>query len=726
MGDMVSSMPRTALALILLGALVGASSAAAHPVTVDGSPAEWSTRSPNADTLGIVARDAAGSGELIWRDALADTRTDLSTPEVVGEIAAFQVTGTATGVAFLVRRTPGVVFAGAPIQIQIAIDTDRMDGSGQEFFGQFADTRVANGARWERLVQTLFGSGGAASVLDTGFNQVAMAPAMQGASGDVEIFVPWTALGLNAPPATPLRFTVATFRAQPNDVTVDIGGPQTSNALDAVTDYGDPRAAMHPNTFQEVQDLTVDYSFDVYFAPNGEVYAPLVVQRFLPNSVGGGSDEWYAVTNVSPEAFALGAVKLGDEETPDGAEGMFVMPTASLAAGATYIVARGGASYQAFYGVAPNAELPPGATMAVPDLTAYPAWTSAPSPNLQLANGGDEVLILDRSNIILDVATFGTGVYSGITTFTPAPASNEVLSRNGASADSDNCQVDFSNSGVTCTANAQCGGACFECVANSCQPKMMGAACPNANPCDGDEICDGSGVCVGGTTPPCDDMNPCTTDTCSPATGCMNTDVPAGTSCADADVCNGAELCDANGMCGAGSALDCDDANDCTADTCDAVAGCANADQPMGSACEDGDVCTTPDSCDGAGTCVPGTEDGCGGTGGTGGASASGGPGGSGGSGGGGIGGQATGGAGTGASSTGGAATGGNSAGGDSPDGGNGVGGDGANGGGGGADGDASDDGCSCRTVDTHRSSTSPWLAAAVMALVLARRTRRR
>ncbi|MBK8258650.1 MAG: MYXO-CTERM sorting domain-containing protein [Polyangiaceae bacterium] len=602
--------------LLLCGSLAaGVLSAApstthAHPVTVDGAATEWFTRLPSGDNLGLVARDAQGQGEYIWRDALADTRTDISTPEVVADIAAFQVTGDAMGVGFLIRRAPGVNLAGAPIQVQIAVDTDLMDGSGQEFFAEFGDTKVANGARWERLIETLFGSGGTAKVIDTGFNQVAMVSAMQGATGDIEIFVPWSALGLMAPPTTPLRFTVATFRCQANqDLTIDIGGPMFSNALDVISDYGDPVAAMFPNTYQDVQDLIVDYSFDVHFRANGEVYTPLVVQRFLANSLAGaqGPDEWYSVTNVSPGMVALGGIKLGDEETPDGNEGMFAFPAMNLASGATFTVARAGASYQAFFAKAPDAELPPGATMAVPDMIPFVQWTANVAGATQLANGGDEVILLDRSNTLIDIAVFGNGVYPGITPFTPAPGTNQVLSRDAMSSDTDSCQVDFSNAGTTCTADAQCGGTCKACVNNTCVNKPMGAACPNANPCDGDEICDGAGLCVPNPAPICDDANPCTTDTCTPANGCTHTPLANGATCSDGDVCNGAETCSA-GMCTQGMPLTCDDMDPCTVDACDPVMGCSNTDAPEGTPCSDGDLCNGTETCDAAGLCQPGTQ----------------------------------------------------------------------------------------------------------------------
>lgn len=600
------------LGLLFAGAALAAPGiAAAHPVTVDGSAAEWLTRQPTAGNLGLVARNAMGQGEYIWRDALADTRTDLATPEVVADIAAFQVTGDATGVSFLLRRAPGVDLSGAPIQVQIAIDVDRVAGSGQEFFAEFGDTKVANGARWELLVETLFGSGGTGKVIDTAFNQVVMVPAVQGAGGDVEIFVPWTALGRMAPPAEPLRFTVATFRCQANsDLTIDIGGAMFSNALDAISDYGDPAAAMFPNTYQDVQDLVVDYSFDVHFRPDGEVYAPLVVQRFLSASSGGGSDEWYAVTNVTPGALALGGFKLGDEEAPDGSEGMFTFPAATLAAGATFTVARSGSAYQAFFNKAPDAEMPPGASMAVPNMTAFTQWTSAASPDMSLTNAGDEILVLDASNTIVDVVVFGNGAYAGVTTFTPAPGTDEVASRDAMSSDTDDCQVDFTNAGKTCTADAQCGGACDACVNNACGHKPMGAACPDANPCNGDEICDGNGACVANPAPICDDDNPCTNDGCTPATGCTHMPLADGASCSDDDVCNGVEIC-MTGMCSPSPALNCDDMDPCTIDSCDAMSGCASAPAPAGSSCSDGDPCNGAETCDAAGTCAAGPPPDC-------------------------------------------------------------------------------------------------------------------
>ena len=593
-------------------ALAGSSASHAHPVTVDGDPAEWLTRLPNANNVGLIARNPAGHGEYIWRDIATDTRTDLDMPEVVGDLVAFQVTGDATGLGFLVRRPSNANQVGAPIQVQIAIDIDRVDGSGQEFFAEFADTLVASRARWERLVETLFGSGGAAKVIDEDFNTVEMAQAQPGAAGVIEMFVPWSALGLAGPPATPLRFTVATFRAKNTDVTFDIGGSASSNAVDVITDHGNPQASMYPNTFAEVMDQVVDYSFDVYFAPSGEVYAPLVIQRFLQNASLNASDEWYVVKNMTPDALPLAGFKLGDEETPDNTEGMFSFPDAAvLGAGETFTVARGGALYQTYFGAPPDAELPPGSGMAVPDMVPFLPWTNGVAGTILLGNLGDELVVLDPSNTVLDVAVYGTGTYSGIASFTPAPGLDEVATRNAASNDTDSCQVDFSNAGKQCITDVQCGSACKQCVGGACQAKAQGTACADADPCNGDEICNGMGACVTSPIAACDDLNPCTTDSCAPATGCAHENVAAGVSCSDGSVCNGAEVCDAAGACLPGTSLDCDDDDPCTTDTCDPAAGCDSELAPAGTDCSDGDACNGAETCDAAGACLAGTPVDC-------------------------------------------------------------------------------------------------------------------
>jgi hypothetical protein len=90
--------------------------------------------------------------------------------------------------------------------------------------------------------------------------------------------------------------------------------------------------------------------------------------------------------------------------------------------------------------------------------------------------------------------------------------------------------------------------------------------------------------------------NACVPDTCA---GQSN-----GTSCNDGSACTTVDSC-TGGTCFGGSALGCDDTNDCTADGCDPASGCFHTNTT--SACDDGNACTSGDAC-GAGICS-GTPD---------------------------------------------------------------------------------------------------------------------
>ncbi|MEE9293297.1 MAG: hypothetical protein V3U83_10245, partial [Acidobacteriota bacterium] len=99
---------------------------------------------------------------------------------------------------------------------------------------------------------------------------------------------------------------------------------------------------------------------------------------------------------------------------------------------------------------------------------------------------------------------------------------------------------------------------------------LADADCDDGIVCNGSETCDsGTGQCLAGTPPDCDDLNPCTVDSCDEASlGCVNDPLPDNTSCEDGLFCNGMETCQA-GLCTSGAPVTCDDVNPCTMDSCD-------------------------------------------------------------------------------------------------------------------------------------------------------------
>ena len=109
-----------------------------------------------------------------------------------------------------------------------------------------------------------------------------------------------------------------------------------------------------------------------------------------------------------------------------------------------------------------------------------------------------------------------------------------------------------------------------------------------------EEICNGidddcNGVADDGT---CDDGNGCTIDTCEGESGCKHEAIDGG-ECLDGDACTIGDHCE-EGVC-VGKAIDCDDENPCTKDSCDGLGGCKS--EPQVAVCDDGDPCTLGDLC---------------------------------------------------------------------------------------------------------------------------------
>jgi N-acetylneuraminic acid mutarotase len=151
------------------------------------------------------------------------------------------------------------------------------------------------------------------------------------------------------------------------------------------------------------------------------------------------------------------------------------------------------------------------------------------------------------------------------------------------------------------------------CTKDSCDPALgvlhaplaAGTSCTDGNACNGVEVCDAAGGCLAGTVPTVDDGNPCTADSCSAQLGVSHVAVANGTSCGDSNVCNGAEICQ-SGSCTPGTALAVDDGNPCTTDTCDPVAGVKHTAVANGTACPDGNACNGAELCT-SGACTAGT-----------------------------------------------------------------------------------------------------------------------
>ena len=161
--------------------------------------------------------------------------------------------------------------------------------------------------------------------------------------------------------------------------------------------------------------------------------------------------------------------------------------------------------------------------------------------------------------------------------------------------------------GLTDESTCDAGGACN---VGTCDPqqgcqysKLNNVPCDaDKNACTDNDQCK-QGVCVPGPGKVCDDGNPCTTDSCDPASGCTKT-VDDGKACdADGNACTAADHC-VGATCTIGKAVVCDNTNVCTKNTCDPVNGkCVGKAVQEGAPCDDSTVCTQADVCK-TGECV--------------------------------------------------------------------------------------------------------------------------
>ncbi|MFO0745373.1 MAG: hypothetical protein U1F43_06835 [Myxococcota bacterium] len=154
----------------------------------------------------------------------------------------------------------------------------------------------------------------------------------------------------------------------------------------------------------------------------------------------------------------------------------------------------------------------------------------------------------------------------------------------------------------------------------TCEITNEFGACPGKGSCvDGFETCLGDAPapdicdlkdndCDGETDNGlCDDLNPCTTDSCDPNTGeCIHVEDNTRL-CDDGDVCTQVDKC-SGGKCTGFNPVVCGDGNPCKTWQCDPTVGCLSSFNT--DPCEDGNPCTVNDKCN-LGACVAGGPNNC-------------------------------------------------------------------------------------------------------------------
>jgi hypothetical protein len=190
-----------------------------------------------------------------------------------------------------------------------------------------------------------------------------------------------------------------------------------------------------PNTYTPTPTVTITPT--VTMTPTGTLIpcdpATLLVSEVLydPADSGDPDGEWIEIYNIGESDVNLGCVKVGDEETQGGGEGMMSFPYGTrIGVEETIIIARRAVTFFAAYGVIPDYEIED-SDNAVPDMIHYSQWAGG---SINLSNSGDDVVLLDEDDLIVDAMSWGNSTFA----FNPsAPTVDEDHSLERRPADQD-------------------------------------------------------------------------------------------------------------------------------------------------------------------------------------------------------------------------------------------------------------------------------------------------
>jgi hypothetical protein len=128
-------------------------------------------------------------------------------------------------------------------------------------------------------------------------------------------------------------------------------------------------------------------------------------------------DEFVELCNAQTGVATLRGIKVGDAERAGGGESMFALPDGlTLAADGCLVIAKNAAQFYARFGFLPDFELVVGPIgfpdmPEVPNLPAYSGWAGS---RWALDDSGDEVVVLDATDRIIDSVAFGNGDYAAV------------------------------------------------------------------------------------------------------------------------------------------------------------------------------------------------------------------------------------------------------------------------------------------------------------------------
>ncbi len=153
----------------------------------------------------------------------------------------------------------------------------------------------------------------------------------------------------------------------------------------------------------------------------------LLLTEIHPNPEGEEPElEWIEIYNPESYGIPLTGVKLGDEESPEGREGILRFPDGYyIEAGEVLVIANDGLAFLAQYGFPPDFEMY-ASDNRVPEMLPYSGWGGN---KIQFSNSGDELLLIDPWDQVIDQLAYGKSTWGGFAPSIDAPREGHSLER---------------------------------------------------------------------------------------------------------------------------------------------------------------------------------------------------------------------------------------------------------------------------------------------------------
>jgi len=181
-------------------------------------------------------------------------------------------------------------------------------------------------------------------------------------------------------------------------------------------------------------DQSFYFPFVSYCDPDGQaIDSVLIISEIMINPTGiEPGNEWIEIFNRSNKALDLFRYKIGDSEIEGDLEGMYSFPDDALvAAGQPVVIANQATLFSSLYGFLPDYELIE-SDPAVPNLVKFRLWSGGA---INLSNSGDELLLLNQDNKLLDSISWGNSTFA-FNPPAPITEDGESLERIPANKDS--------------------------------------------------------------------------------------------------------------------------------------------------------------------------------------------------------------------------------------------------------------------------------------------------